>query len=88
MPFNHASEFFSIFKLLQNRKDKISIHSTKGLEDITERFLFSLFDTSATLQIIESVDKIVLCLIAADGFSLIIVTEAFCMQLLRIVGQI
>ena len=85
MPFNHASEFFSIFKLLQNRKDKIPIHSTKGLEDITERFLFSLFDTSATLQII---DKIVLCLIAADGFSLIIVTEAFCMQLLRIVGQI
>ena len=88
MPFNHASEFFPIFKLLQNRKDKIPIHSTKGLEDITERFLFSLFDTSATSQIIESVDKIVLCLIAPDGFSLFIVTEVFCMQFLRIEGQI
>ena len=30
-------------KLLQDRKD-----STKDFDDITERFLFSLFDTSAT----------------------------------------
>ena len=46
------------------RKDKIPIHSIKGFEDITERFLFSLFDTSTTSQIIESVYKIVLLLIA------------------------
>ena len=59
------------------RKDKIPIHSIKGFEDITDRFLFSLFDTSTTSQIIESVCKIVLLLIAADCFSVIIVIEVF-----------
>ena len=54
------------------RKDKIPIHSTKGFEDITERFLFSLFDTSTTSQIIESVCKIVLLLIALIVFQLLL----------------
>ena len=78
--------FFFISKFLQNRKGKIPIHSANGFEDITERFLFSLFDTSAASQILESVCKIVLFLTAADFFSVIIVTEVFCMRFLRIVG--
>ena len=75
--FNHTNEFCSISKHLQDRKDKIPIHSTNDFDDITERFLFSLFDTSTTSQIIESVCKIVLFLIAAGFFSVIIVTEVF-----------
>ena len=70
--FNGANEFFSISKLFQNRKDKIQ--STKSFEDITKRFLFSLFDTSTTSQIIETVCEEVLFLIEVDCFSLIIVT--------------
>ena len=61
-------EIFSISKLLLDKKDKIPIHSTKDFDDITERFLFSLFDISTTSQIIESVYKIVLFLIAVDCF--------------------
>ena len=57
-------EIFSISKLLLDKKDKIPIHSTKDFDDITERFLFRLFDTSTTSQII--VYLIVLFLIAAD----------------------
>ena len=59
------------------RKDKIPFHSTKCFEDITERFLFSLFDTSTASQLIQSVCKIVLLLITADCFSVIIVIEVF-----------
>ena len=77
---------FAPYPDLQDRKDKIPIHSTIDFDDITERFLFSLFDTSTTSQIIEIVCKIVLFLIAVHCFSLIIVTEVFCMQFLRIVG--
>ena len=84
--FNHTNDFFSIFKLLQDRKDKMPIHSTKDFGDITKKFLFRLFDTSTTSQIIESASKIVLFLIAADCFSVIIVTEIFCMGFLKIVG--
>ena len=82
---NHTNEFFSISKLLQYRRDKIPIHSTKDFEDITERLLFSLFDTSNKSQIIEIICKIILFLIAAECFSVIIVTEVFCMRFLRIV---
>ena len=84
--FNHANEFFSVSKLLQIRRYKIPIHSTKGFEDIAERFLFNLFDTSTISQITESACKIVLFLIAADCFSFVIVTEVYCMQFLRILG--
>ena len=59
---------FAPYPNLQDRKDKILIHSTIDFDDITERFLFSLFDTSTTSQLIESVCKIVLSLISADCF--------------------
>ena len=39
------NEFVSISELTQSRKDKINS------KDITERFLFSLFDSSVMLQI-------------------------------------
>ena len=42
--------------------------------DIKERFLFSLFDTSIMLRVVERACKIVLFLIAADWFSPIIVS--------------
>ena len=71
---------FAPYPNLQDGKDKIPIYSTIDFDDITERFLFSLFDTSTTPQIIERVCKIVLFLIAADCFSVIIVTEVFWMQ--------
>ena len=45
--------------------------------------MFSLFDTSTTSKIIESVCKIVLFLIVADYFSVIIVTEAFLHAILK-----
>ena len=70
-------------KLLQDRKDKITFHSTKDFDNITERFLFSLFDTSTTSKIIESVCKTVLFLIVADFFSVIIVTEVFLHAILK-----
>ena len=77
---------FAPYPNLQDRKDKIPIYSTIDFEDITERFFFSLFDTLTTSQIIESVCIVVLFLIAADCFSVIIVTEVFFMRFLRIVG--
>ena len=43
------NEFVSISELTQSRKDKINS------EDITGRFLFSLFDSSVMLQIAERV---------------------------------
>ena len=45
----HVNEFVSLSKLMQSRKDKISSN------DITERLLFSLFDTSIMSQIVERV---------------------------------
>ena len=77
---------FAPYPNLQDGKDKIPIYSTIDFDNITERFLFSSFDTSTTSQIIECVCIIVLFLIAADCFSLIIVTEVFFMRFLRIVG--
>ena len=41
------NEFVSISELMQSRKDKINS------KDITERFLFSLFDSSVMSQIAE-----------------------------------
>ena len=43
------NEFVSIHELMQSRKDKINP------KDITERFLFSLFDSSIMSQIVERV---------------------------------
>ena len=43
------NEFVSIFELMESRKDKINS------KDITERFLFSLFDSSVMLKIAERV---------------------------------
>ena len=44
---NHVNEFVSISKLTQSRKDKINS------KDITEKNLFSLFDSSVVSQIVE-----------------------------------
>ena len=65
------NEFVSIPELTQSRKDKISF------KDITERFLFSLFDSSIMTQIVERVCtvKVIIFLIASNWCSLIIVTN-------------
>ena len=76
--FNHVSEFVSISDLLQSRKNKINS------KDITERFLFSLFDRSIMSQIVERVCKIILFLMTSDWFSLIIVSNVSCIRFLRI----
>ena len=47
--FNHVNELGSISELMQSRKDKMNS------KDIIERFLFSLFDSSIMLQIVERV---------------------------------
>ena len=67
----HVNEFISISELMQNRKDKINS------KDITERFLFSLFDSSIMIQIVE---RMCTFLIASDWRSPIIVTRpnVFC----------
>ena len=44
---NHVNEFVSISELTQSRKDKINS------KDITEKNLFSLFDSSLVSQIVE-----------------------------------
>ena len=59
-------EFVLISELMQGRKDKINS------KDITERFLFSLFDSSVMAQIVESM-RTVTFLIASDWRSSIIV---------------
>ena len=59
--FNHVNEFVYLFVLLRSRNDKFptnSINSLRKSKDITERFLFSLFDTMS--QIVERVYKIIL----------------------------
>ena len=65
------NEFVSISELMQSRKDKINS------KDITERFLFSLFDSSIMTQIVERVYSKVIFLIASDWCSPIIVTNVF-----------
>ena len=66
------NEFVSISELMQSRKDKINS------KDITERFLFSLFDSSIMTQIVERVySKVIIFLIASDWCSPIIVTNVF-----------
>ena len=62
---------------MQNRKDKLNA------KDITERFLFSDFETSIMSQI-ERVCKIILFLIASDWCSPVIESNGFCIRLLRI----
>ena len=59
-------EFVLISELMQGRKDKINS------KDITERFLFSLFDSSVMAQIVESMCTVTF-LIASDWRSSIIV---------------
>ena len=49
MQLIRLNEFVSISELMQSRKDKINS------KDITERFLFSLFDSSVISQIVERV---------------------------------
>ena len=71
------NEFVSISELMQSRKDKINS------KDITERLLFSLFDSSIMTQIVEGVYSKVIFLIASDWCSPIIVTF-FCIWFLRI----
>ena len=66
------NEFVSISELMQSRKDKINS------KDITERFLFSLFDSSIMTQIVERMciySKVIPFLIASDC-SPIIVTRS------------
>ena len=65
------NEFVSISELMQIRKDKINS------QDITERFLLSLFDSSIMTQIVERVYSKVIFLIASGWCSLIIVTNVF-----------
>ena len=66
------NEFVSISELMQSRKDKINS------KDITERFLFSLFDSSIMTQIVERVySKVIIFLIALDWCSPIIATKVF-----------
>ena len=47
MQLKTCDEFIPIFELMQSRKDKIKS------KDITERFSFSLFDSSTMTQIVE-----------------------------------
>ena len=69
----HLQPFVDISELTENRKVKIPIKS----RDITEKFLFSLFDTTFMQQIVERVCKNILFLIASDWFSSIVVSNIF-----------
>ena len=63
------NEFVSISLFMQSRKDKVNS------KDITEGFLFSLFDSSIMAQIVERVySSTVIFLIASDWCSPTIVT--------------
>ena len=62
------NELVSIFELIESRKDKINY------KDITERFLFSLFDSSIMTQIVKRMYTVKF-LIASDWCSPIIVTR-------------
>ena len=63
---------------MQSRKDKINSN------DITEGFLFSLFDTSIMSQIAEGVCKFIPLLITSDWCYAIIVSNVSCIRFLRI----
>ena len=76
----HFQPFVYISKLTESRKVKIPIKS----RDITEKFLFSLFDTTFMQQIVEWVCKNILFLIASDWFSLIVVSNIFCFNSLEL----
>ena len=59
-------------ELMQSRKDKVKA------KHITERFLFSLFDSSMMTQIVERVhSKVIIFLIASDWCSPVMVTNVF-----------
>ena len=74
----NVNELVSISELLQNRKDKINS------KDITERFLFNLFDSSIMTQIVKTVySKVIIFLIASDWCSPIIVTNVFLHLILK-----
>ena len=70
--FNFVNEFVPISEFTQNRKYKIDS------KDITERFLFSLFDSSVMSQIAERVCTAkLLFLISSDWCSSIIAANFF-----------
>ena len=71
------NEFVSISELIQSRKDKINS------KDTTERFLFSLFDSSIIVQIAERVYSKVIFLIASDWCTPMIVTSVFLNLILK-----
>ena len=74
----NVNEFVSIFELMQSRKDKINS------KHITEKFLFSLFDSSMMTQIVERVySKVIIFLMASDWCLPIIVTNAFLHLILK-----
>ena len=60
---------------------EIPIYSVKGSQkfrDVKARLLFNLYETSIASRMVENVRNIVLILIAADWFSPIIASKAFC----------
>ena len=70
--YANVNEFVFISELLQNRKDKINS------KDITETFLFSLFDYSIMTQIVGRVySKVIIFLIALDWCSPTKATKVF-----------
>ena len=72
------TEFVSIYELMQRIKDKTNS------KDITERFLFRLFDSSIVMQVVERVlSKVIIFLIASDWCSPIIVTNVFLHLILK-----
>ena len=64
----YVNKFASISKLMQSRKDKINS------KDIKEIFLFSLFDSSFMLKIVEKVCKVILFLTVSGWCSLMVVS--------------
>ena len=73
----NVNEFVSISELMQSRKNKINS------KDITERFLFTLFDSSMMTQIVERVYIKVSFLITSDWCSPIIITNFFLHVILK-----
>ena len=72
------------------KEHDIPIYSIKGLrkfKDIKSK-IYNLLETSTTSVMVEKVCNIVLFLIAADRFTPINASKAFCIWLLRIVVQI
>ena len=67
------NKFLSIPELTESRKAKIPINSI----DITERFLFSILDTSFIQQIVERACESILVLIGSDGLPPVISSNVF-----------